>query len=111
MMQQTTPAMKAAHLHGLATLYFEDGQTERSLLLLMLANLMVPGDLRIMKSLAVVTLATGAAERSLKIIELLEKLGEMETPDMDRLRRRARWLASGRSGNTDVLSKIVRRSE
>jgi hypothetical protein len=103
MMQQATPAMKASHLHGLATLYFEDGQSERSLLLLMLASLMMPGDSRIMRSLAVVTLATGAVERSLKIIELLEKLGEMETPDMDRLRRRARWLASGRPLNADVL--------
>jgi hypothetical protein len=108
--EPATSAAKAAHLHGLATLYVEDGQIERSLLLLMLANLMMPGDVRIMRSLATVTLATGSAARALKIVELLARAGEPETPEMERLRKRARLLASGRSGNNDMTQRDLGRS-
>lgn len=110
MREPPTSAMKASHLHGLATLYVEDGQIERGLLLVMLANLMVPDDVRILRSLATVTLAAGSATRALKILELLEKLGERTTPELEVLRKRARLLASGRFENNDTAEPDLGRS-
>jgi type III secretion protein Y len=90
----TTEDDAAELLHSLGYLYSHHGQTQRGLVLLLIAARIAPGNVGILRTLAHGLIADGYGERALAVIERLARLEPDASPILQLLKSRALW-ASG----------------
>ena len=81
-------------LHSLGYLYAHHGQTQRGLVLLLIAARIAPSDVGVLRTLAFALIADGHGERALAVIERLASLEPSFSPTLQLLKSRALW-ASG----------------
>src|SRR5215813_5141783 len=90
----TTEIETAELLHALGYLYTNHGQTQRGLVLLLIAARIAPSNPGILRTLAHALTADGYGERALAVLDRLAALDEEPSPMLQLLRSRALW-ASG----------------
>jgi type III secretion protein Y len=81
-------------LHSLGYLYTNHGQTQRGLVLLLIAARIAPNDPGILRTLTHALTTDGYGERALAVLDRLEALQQERSPMLQLLRSRALW-ASG----------------
>ena len=81
-------------LHALGYLYSNHGQTQRGLVLLLIAARIAPNDPAILRTLAHALTADGYGERALAVLDRLAALEHEHPSTLQLLRSRALW-ASG----------------
>lgn len=81
-------------LHALGYLYANHGQTQRGLVLLLIAARIAPNNAGVLRTLAYALTADGYGERALAVIDRLAGLEQEVSPMLQLLRSRALW-ASG----------------
>lgn len=82
-------------MHLMGHLYLKSGQTQRGMVLLLIAVRMAPKHTGILRALCHGFLAEGNARRALNIIEHLEALGEAD-PTLSLLKSRAHLVSDDR---------------
>ena len=82
-------------LHVLGHLYSQHGQTERGIVLLLIAARLASENADVWRTLAHAFLADGTPERAIVAIGRLRQMSETDDPALDLLLSRALW-ASGR---------------
>jgi type III secretion protein Y len=80
-------------LHALGYLYSHHGQTQRGLVLLLIAARIAPGNAGILRTLAHGLIADGYGERALAVIERLVRLEPDASPVLQLLKSRALWVS------------------
>jgi type III secretion protein Y len=82
-------------LHTLGYLYGQQGETERGLVLLLLASRLAPDDVGVLRTLVHAFMLNGRPERAIAVIERLRSMREADHPTLDLMMGRALW-ACGR---------------
>jgi Flp pilus assembly protein TadD len=78
-------------LHSLGYLYAHHGQSERGLVLLLIAARIAPSDVGVLRTLAFALIEDGYGERALAVIDRLASLEPDASPALELLRSRALW--------------------
>lgn len=80
-------------LHSLGYLYTQHGQSQRGLVLLLIAARIAPNDVGILRTLAYAFIGNGYGERALGVIDRLAALDPENSPTLQLLKSRALWAA------------------
>jgi type III secretion protein Y len=80
-------------LHALGYLYTNHGQTQRGLVLLLIAARIAPDNAGILRTLAHALTADGYGERALAVLDRLAGLEQEDAPMLQLLRSRALWVS------------------
>lgn len=91
-------------LKGMGELYRRSGQSQRALVLLLIAVQMAPDDTTLLRNLVMAFTDSGQAERALSALDRLVEL-EGESSDLWLLRSRALW----RGGRKDEARQCFKR--
>ncbi|MDH4571788.1 tetratricopeptide repeat protein [Salinicola acroporae] len=102
-MTETNDRDAADLLHLMGHLYLKSGQTQRGLVLLLIATRMAPEHTGILRALCRGFLTHGNGGRALKVIERLEAAGQGDATLL-LLRGRAEWL----NGDRDAARRHFR---
>jgi type III secretion protein Y len=96
-------------LHALGYLYSHHGQTQRGLVLLLIAARVAPSDTGILRTLAHGLIVDGYGERALAVIERLSALEPDASPALQLLKSRALWVTGDKIGARQCFREYVER--
>ena len=80
-------------LHALGYLYSQHGQTQRGLVLLLIAARIAPNNAGVLRTLAYALTTDGYGDRALAVIERLAMLEPRWSPTLQLLKSRALWVS------------------
>jgi len=89
----TTQIETAELLHSLGYLYAHHGQTQRGLVLLLIAARIAPNDVGVLRTLAFALIAGGHGERALAVIDRIASLEPDSPATLQLLKSRALWVS------------------